>query len=104
LGNGEIKQNEIPVDPSTRKDVLRCAPSFLVEAPVAAAATGPFYTVDSIASVLGKVQPASQHATHTMLAAAAICELQEEGYLKNEWRGLEEWKVTEVIRTAIAIA
>jgi hypothetical protein len=89
---------KFPVDGKTNKSVLRCAPSFLLRGCEGAAPPHPLYTVDSIARAIGKVEPSSQKATKTIDAAAAICELREEGYLNNEWRGLEEWKVTEVIR------
>lgn len=95
-GAGKIAADEMPIDPSTNKNVIRYAPGF---GPVTAGVTGAHpYTVEVLAKFLGMVKTGSQTARDSFVAAFGAVELISEGYLTEERiKGLEIRRLGEVV-------
>jgi len=76
-GAGTVKLEE--VDPKTRKDALRCAPSFIPGKVSDTPGVSHLYTADTLARFLGGVyvKPASKTAQNSALAALGILEMEE---------------------------
>jgi hypothetical protein len=90
LGEGKIKI-EAP-DPSTRKNNIRYAPSFIAGGPVPTVGTGA-YTAEALAIYLGFIKKATGKAKDSVYAAMGILERAEIARLeegKDEKKGVEK--------------
>jgi hypothetical protein len=77
---GKIKPEELPFAPDTRKDRIRYAPSFIAGEPTPPGSVRP-YTVESLATFLGMMQPDKNNIQIKFTAAFGAVELIEEGLL-----------------------
>jgi len=80
LGEGKITAEEMPIDPSTRTDLIRYAPGFGCSPPAAKVPQHP-YTIDSLAKFLGETKASTGCAHEPFKAIFGALELIAEGYL-----------------------
>jgi hypothetical protein len=80
LGEGRIKPEELPIDPKTRKDLIRYAPGYGCWRP-AANIPSHLYTIDSLAKFLGETRLSTGKAHDAFNTTFAALELISEGYL-----------------------
>lgn len=77
LATGQIKPEDMPVDPKTREDYIRYAPSYITGKPsVSKLETHP-YTVLSVATFLGATKQNGKEAESKIVAALRVLELEE---------------------------
>jgi hypothetical protein len=97
-GKGLIPPKEMPIDPKTRTDTIRYAPTFSTEKPsVTDSVTHP-YTMESFAKFLGFVKAESQKSTNSFIAAFGAEELIADGIMKeSQIRGLSAERLSELV-------
>lgn len=83
LAEGKIELEEL--DPKTRKDAIRYAPSYIPgKLPSDTAAVSHAYTADSLARFLGYIKRASKTAKNSVVAALGLLEMEERKLIKRD--------------------
>jgi hypothetical protein len=96
-GVGRILPREMSIDPSTRKEAIRYAPSFSQMPPTPDSGVRP-YTVEALAKFLGFVKSGTQEPTNNFVAAFGAAELIYEGHLKeSQIKGLSGERLIELV-------